>query len=125
PIPFEVSVTVAGEEITVDWTGTSPEIKAGINAPVPFTKAAVYTAIRSIMASDIPNAQGFTRPIRIVAPEGTIVNPRPPAACGARGITGFRMIDCLMGAFAQAVPEQVAADGSGGSTIPAIGGTQE
>lgn len=106
----------------VDWTGTSPEVRAGINAPVPFTKAAVYAAIRSVLSQDIPNAQGFTRPIRIVAPEGTIVNPRSPAACGARGITGFRMVDCLMGALAQALPEKVAADGSGGSTIPAIGG---
>ncbi len=122
PIPFRVSVTVSGEEITVDWTGTSPEIKAGINAPVPFTKAAVYASIRSVLSADIPNAQGFTRPISVIAPKGTIVNPRSPSACGARGITGFRMIDCLMGALAQAVPERVAADGSGGSTIPSIGG---
>lgn len=122
PIPFCVTLTVSGDEVEVDWTGTSPEVRAGINAPVPFTKAAVYAAIRSVLSQDIPNAQGFTRPIRIVAPEGTIVNPRSPAACGARGITGFRMVDCLMGALAQALPEKVAADGSGGSTIPAIGG---
>lgn len=123
PIPFCVALTVSGDEVEIDWTGTSPEVRAGINAPVPFTKAAVYAAIRSVLSQDIPNAQGFTRPIRIVAPEGSIVNPRSPAACGARGITGFRMIDCLMGALAQALPERVAADGSGGSTIPAIGGT--
>lgn len=123
PIPFCVSLTVSGDEVEVDWTGTSPEVRAGINAPVPFTRAAVYAAIRSVLSQDIPNAQGFTRPIRVTAPLGTIVNPRPPAACGARGITGFRMIDCLMGALAQAVPDKVGADGSGGATIPAIGGT--
>lgn len=122
PIPFCVSLAVSGDEVEVDWTGTSPEVRAGINAPVPFTRAAVYAAIRSVLSQDIPNAQGFTRPIRVIAPEGTIVNPRSPAACGARGITGFRMIDCLMGALAQAVPDKVGADGSGGATIPAIGG---
>jgi N-methylhydantoinase B len=61
----------------------------------------------------------------VVAPLGTIANPRPPAACGARGITGFRMIDCLMGALAQAVPDRVPADGSGGSTLPSIGGIHD
>ena len=123
PILFSVRVTVKDEEVVVDWTGTSPEVGAGINAPFPFTKAAVYTSLRSVMSEDIPNAQGFTNPITVIAPEGTIVRPQSPAACGARGITGFRMIDCLMGALAQAWPDRVAADGSGGSTIPAIGGT--
>jgi len=122
PIPFRVALTVKGDRAIVDWTGTSPQVPAGINSPVPFTYAAVYTALRSVLSSDIPNAQGFTRPIEVVAPLGTIANPRPPAACGARGITGFRMIDCLMGALAQAVPERVPADGSGGSTLPSIGG---
>jgi N-methylhydantoinase B len=122
PIAFRVALTVKGDRALVDWTGTSPQVPAGINSPVPFTYAAVYTALRSVLSSDIPNAQGFTRPIEVIAPLGTIANPRPPAACGARGITGFRMIDCLMGALAQAVPERVPADGSGGSTLPSIGG---
>jgi N-methylhydantoinase B len=123
PIPFKVALTVQGSEITVDWTGTAAQVKAGINAPVPFTKAAVYAALRSVMTSEVPNCQGFTRPITIIAPPGTVANPLPPAACGARGITGFRMIDCLLGALAQAVPERVTADGQGGSTLPSFGGT--
>jgi N-methylhydantoinase B len=125
PIPFRVALTVRADEITVDWTGTSPEVRAGINAPMPFTHAASYAAIRSVLSPDIPNAQGFTRPIRVIAPAGSIVNPRPPAACGARGITGFRMMDCVMGALAQALPGRVPADGSGGSTLPTIGGRQD
>ncbi|MFM8680611.1 MAG: hydantoinase B/oxoprolinase family protein, partial [Alphaproteobacteria bacterium] len=75
PIPFRVALTVRGDEIVVDWTGTSPEVRAGINSPVPFTNAASWAAIRSVLSPDIPNAQGFTRPIRVVAPPGTIVNP--------------------------------------------------
>jgi N-methylhydantoinase B len=121
-VRFEVAVTISGSEVTVDWTGSSAQVNGGINAPIPFTRAAVYAALRSVMASDVPNCEGFTRPIRIVAPEGTVVNPRPPAACGARGISGFRMIDCLFGALAQAVPERVTADGSGGSSLPTFAG---
>lgn len=122
PIRFSVAVTISGSDVTVDWTGTSPVVRGGINSPFPFTKAAAYAALRSVLGVDVPNAQGFTRAIRVVAPRNSIVNPLPPAACGARGITGFRMIDCIMGALAQALPERIPADGSGGSTIPSIGG---
>ena len=120
PIEFRVALTIEGDQAVVDWSGTSGQVKGGINAPVPFTRAASYTALRSVMASEIPNCHGFRRAIRIEAPPGTIVNPVPPGACGARGITGFRMIDCLFGALAQAVPDRVAADGSGGSTLPTL-----
>jgi N-methylhydantoinase B len=122
PVPFHVALTVRGSEIIVDWSGTSPQVKAGINAPVPFTKAAVYTALRSVMTSEVPNCQGFTRPVTVIAPAGTVANPLPPAACGARGISGYRMIDCLLGALAQAVPDRVTADGQGGATLPSFGG---
>jgi len=125
PIKFCVALTVAGDEVTVDWTGTSGQIKGGINAPLPFTKAAANVALRSVLAVDVPNAQGFTRAIKLIAPPGSIVNPLAPAACGARGITGFRMIDCLMGALAKAVPARIPADGSGGATLPAIGGIHD
>lgn len=122
PVRFEVAVTISGSEALIDWTGTSPQVKGGINAPIPFTRAAVYAALRCVMGSDVPNCQGFTRPIRVVAPEGTVVNPVSPGACGARGISGFRMIDCMFGALAQAVPGRVAADGSGGSSLPTFAG---
>ncbi|MBV9813986.1 MAG: hydantoinase B/oxoprolinase family protein, partial [Acetobacteraceae bacterium] len=125
PIPFQVAVTVRGSEIHVDWTGTSPQVRAGINAPVPFTRAAVYAALRSVLDVDMPNCEGFTRPISVNAPVGSIANPLPPAACGARGITGFRMMDCMFGALAQALPDRVPADGSGGSTLPSFGGAHD
>ena len=122
PIAFHVKLTIRGDEAIVDFTGTSAQVKGGINSPIPFTKAAAYTALRSVLKSEIPNAQGFTRAITVIAPSGSIANPVSPAACGARGITGFRMIDCLMGALAQAVPDRVPADGNGGATLPSIGG---
>ena len=125
PILFQLKLTVQGDEIIVDWTGSSAAVKGGINSPLPFTKAAAYTAIKCVMADDIPNSHGFTRPIRVIAPEDTVVNPRLPFPCGARGISGFRMIDCLFGALAQAVPDRVTADGNGGSTLVGYGGYQE
>jgi N-methylhydantoinase B len=88
PIRFEVALTVDGTEVTVDWTGTAAQVPAGINAPVPFTKAAVYAALRAVMTSDIANCTGFTRPITIVAPAGTVANPTSPAACGRGGSAG-------------------------------------
>lgn len=122
PIAIKVSLTISGERAIVDWAGSSPQVKGGINAPFPFTKAATYAALRSIVSPDIPNCHGFTRAISVTAPSGTIVNPTSPAACGARGITGFRMIDCLLGALAKAVPERVNADSAGGSSLPTFSG---
>ena len=122
PVEFHVAVTVRGEELTVDWTGTSPQVKGGINTPLSFCKSNVYAALRSIMPPDVPNCHGYTRPIHVIAPAGSVLNARYPAPCGARGITGYRIVDCIFGALAQAVPDQVAADGAGGSTLPSFGG---
>ena len=121
-IVFDLEVTVKGGEIVVDWTGTSPQVKGAINCPVPFTKSAAYLAVKCLAEQEIPNFEGFTRPIQVIAPLGSIVNPRLPGACNARAIVGFRMLDALFGAFAQAVPARVPAAGEGGVSFPAIGG---
>ena len=121
-IVFHVSLTVGGDEVVVDWTGSSSQVKGGVNAPLAFTKAATFAALRSVMGSEVPNCHGYTRAITVTAPERTIVNAVHPAACGARGISGFRMIDCLFGALAKAVPEKVAADGCGGATLATFAG---
>ena len=125
PVVLRAAVTVAGDAIEIDWTGTSDQIKGGINPTFPFTKAACYAALRSMMTSDIPNCHGFTVPITVTAPEGSLVKPVFPAPCGARGITGYRIIDCLFGALAPALPERVPADNAGGSTLPTIAGYRD
>lgn len=122
PIVFQVKLVIQGDEVLVDWSGTSPQVKGGINSPFPFTKAASYTALRSVMSTDLPNCQGYTRAIKVFAPEGTVANPVAPAACGARGISGFRMIDCLFGALAKALPDRIPADNCGGATLIGFGG---
>ena len=122
PVTIQVELEVHGDRITVDFSGSSPQVKAGINSPLPFTKSATFGAIRQIMDPAIPNCDGYTRLIEVRAPEASVVNPRLPAACGARGITGFRVIDAVLGALSQAVPHLVPADGEGGNTILSIGG---
>ncbi len=125
PVILNVAVTIEGGHAVVDWTGSSDQIEGGINSTFPFTKACAYAAIRSLMQADVPNCHGFTEAIEVRAPEGSVVRPTSPGPCGARGITGYRMIDCLFGALAQAAPDRVTADGSGGSTLPTISGMHE
>ena len=122
PMVIKVALTIINNRVTVDFSGSSKQMKAGINSPLPFTKASVYGALRLVMHPDIPNSEGYTRLIEVVAPPGTVVNPVSPAPCGARGITGFRVMDTVLGALAKAVPSKVPADGEGGNTIISIGG---
>ena len=106
----------------MDWEGSSEQVSGGVNPSFPFTKSCAYAALRSILSADIPNCEGFSRPITVNAPLGSILNPKFPAPCGARGITGYRMIDCLFGALSAALPDSVTADTTGGSTLPTISG---
>ena len=120
PVRIAVAVHVAGDTLTVDLDGTAPQVAGAINATLSFAKSAAYFTVRAIMDADVPNNAGFFRPIRVIAPEGSLLNPRPPGACAARGVSGFRLIDALFGALAQAVPERVRAAGEGGTTSYSI-----
>ncbi len=121
-VTIQVSVEIAGDRVIVDFAGSSPQVQAGINSPLPFTKSAVYGTIRNVLDAPIPNSAGYFRVVEVRAPEGSIVNPVSPGACGARGITGFRVVDAVMGALAQAAPDRVPADGEGGNSIISMGG---
>jgi N-methylhydantoinase B len=122
PVVICVALTVRGDHAEVDFEGSSPQVPGGINSPLPFTKSAVYGAMRLAMDPAIPNSAGYFRAITVRAPEASVVNPSLPAACGARGITGFRVMDAVLGALAQVRPERIPADGEGGNSIVSIGG---
>jgi N-methylhydantoinase B len=122
PIPLMVTITKSGDSVLVDWTGTSPQVKGAINNTLSYTKSASYCAIRSILPQNIPTNEGVFRAIGVTAPAGTIANGVLPAACAARGLTGFRMVDCLFGALAKMLPDQVFAASDGGNTGVSIGG---
>jgi N-methylhydantoinase B len=122
PIRIAVAVTIKDDEVDIDLSGTSPQVPAAINCPIAMVNSAAYCAIRCMTSTSIPNCQGYMRPITIRAPEGTIVNPLPPAACAARGVIGYRVFDAILGALAQVVPDKVTAGGEGGPTLLSIGG---
>ena len=122
PIPIRATLHVEGDRITVDFAGSGGQVRGAINCPMPFTKSAAYACVRCVMPTDIPNNEGHFRPIEVRAPEGTIVNPRPPAPVAARGLTGFRIANAVLGALAQAVPERVPAAEAGGDTGVSLAG---
>ena len=122
PIRLFVTIKKTGDKMLVDWTGTSPQVKGAINNTLSYTKAASYTGIRSVLPPGIPNNEGVFRAIEVICPPGTVGNGVLPAACAARGLTGFRMTDCMFGALAMMLPDKVKAAGDGGNTGVSIGG---
>jgi len=122
PMTIGVEVRIEGDGLTIDLDAPA-QVAAGLNCPVGLVFAACYCAVRQVVELSIPNCEGYMRPIEIRAPEGTIVNPVLPAACGARGVVGYRVFDTVMGALAKAVPGQVIAAGEGGPTLISIGGS--
>ena len=122
PIRLTCRIEKKGDRMVVDWTGTSDQVRGAINNTLSFTKAASYTAIRSVLPQGIPNNEGVFRVIDVIAPPGTIANGVLPAACAARGLTGFRMVDCAFGALAMMLPDRVCAASDGGNTCITIGG---
>jgi N-methylhydantoinase B len=125
PLPICVTITISGDEIQLDFAGTANQIEAGINCPIAMVHSSAYCAIRCLVREDIPNCEGYMRPIRISAPLGSIVNPRPPAACGARGALGYRVFDTIMGALAKGKPHDVIAGCDGGPLLFAVGGRHQ
>jgi N-methylhydantoinase B len=122
PIRLECAIEKRGDRFYVDWSGTSPQVRGALNSTLSFTLAATYTAIKSILPPDLPNCEGAFRPIEVIVPAGTVLNGVMPAACAARGLTGFRAVDACFGALAQLYPERVPAAGDGGNTGISIGG---
>jgi N-methylhydantoinase B len=122
PIPIRCRVTVSGDRLHVDFAGSSPQVKGAINSTLSFVKSATYLSIRCALDRDVPNNAGVYRCITVSAPEGSILNPRMPAPVAARALTGYRVVDVVLGALAQIVPEKVMAAGEGGNTVVVLGG---
>ena len=122
PIRLVCTVRKHGESMEVDWTGSAPQVKGAINNTWSYTAAASFTAVKSVLSINMPNNDGVFRPIQVIAPPGTITNGRLPAACAARGLTGFRAADCCFGALAKLYPDRVFAASEGGNTGVTIGG---
>ncbi len=122
PIPIVCRITVKGDHLWVDFTGSSPQVRGAINATLSIVKSATYLTIRCALDHDVPNNAGVYRCITVTAPEGSILNPVMPAPVAARALTGYRVVDTVMGALAQIAPARLMAAGEGGNTVVAIGG---
>jgi len=108
------AVEVQGSDIIVDLSGSSPQVDWGGNVVYNFTYAYVHMAIKSIFDPELPNNDGSTAPIRLLAPEGSVINCRFPAAVAARMQVGHFLTEIIYRALAPALPDRVAA-GSGGT----------
>ncbi|MBN3787316.1 hydantoinase B/oxoprolinase family protein [Burkholderia sp. Ac-20353] len=122
PIPIKCAITVAGSRLSIDFAGSSPQVRGAINSTLSFVKSATYLSVRCVLDADVPNNAGVYRCIDITAPEGSILNPRMPAPVAARALTGYRVVDCVFGALAQIAPKKVMAAGEGGNTVIALSG---
>jgi N-methylhydantoinase B len=128
PVRIAVALTFqpapAGKPlVTVDFTGSSPQVAGSINAVDAITFSACFYVFRCLLQEDVPAAAGLMRPVRMIAPSGTVVNARPPAAVAGGNVeTSQRIVDVLLRALAQALPDRVPAGSSGTMNNLTIGG---
>jgi N-methylhydantoinase B len=122
PIPIAVAITVHDDHVTVDYEGSSPQVRGAINATRSYTHSCTYLSVRCALKGDVPNNAGVFRCIEVRVPEGSVLNPQMPAAVAARALTGYRVCDAMFGALAQIVPDRMPAAGEGGNTVVCLSG---
>ena len=109
PFVFKIALTVKGDEIVADYTGSSPQQPRAINCVMAYTYAMTAYAVRCALLPGLPNNEGMYRPIRVEAPEGSILNPRFPAAVVSRATTGHYVPALVLGALHRVIPDRVMA----------------
>lgn len=123
PVPITVTITITGDQIIVDFKGTSEQRPGCINAPEAVTISAVLYTIRCIVGDQAPPNQGCLRPISIRTPKKSLVNPVPPGGVSGGNVeTSQRITDVLFAAFAKALPETMPAPSQGTMNNLLIGG---
>ena len=121
PILINCTVTVKGDTIAIDYTGSSAQVPRAVNVVPIYTFAYSAFAVKALLCPDVPNNEGSFLPISTSAPEGSIFNPRYPAASGGRGMIGHMMVPAIMMALAEVLPERAIAEGSSNSSITVTG----
>ncbi|MGI8913205.1 MAG: hydantoinase B/oxoprolinase family protein [Chloroflexota bacterium] len=121
-LPIQVTLTIAGDMLTLDFTGSAPECAGSLNAVAAITRSACLYCLRCLMDPDAPTNEGCFAPLRFILPEGSIVNARRPRAVAAGNVeTSQRIVDVVFGALAQAAPDRVPAAGQGTMNNTLIG----
>ena len=105
PMRLQVSAEVRDGTLTIDFTGTSDQRPNGLNNPVASTISMVHYAVKVVFTPDLPQNEGCNRPVRIIVPEGSILNPREPAAVSVRHLTQQAVADVVLKALAPMAPE--------------------
>jgi N-methylhydantoinase B/oxoprolinase/acetone carboxylase alpha subunit len=124
PIHIRCSMTIAGDSATVDFTGSDPQTAGGVNANLAITLSATLYAFRCLVPDDVLYNDGIARPIRVIAPEGSVVNAsHPSAVAGGNVETSQRITDVVLGALAQALPQTIPAASQGTMNNVTLGGT--
>ena len=123
PIEIRVAIEIEDDTALVDFTGTAGQVRGSVNAIYAITLSAVFYTFRCIAGADVPANAGCLEPIRVIAPEGSVVNAKFPAAVAGGNVeTSQRIVDVLLGALAQACPDQIPAASSGTMNNLTIGG---
>jgi len=124
PVRIAAMLTLDGRSARVDFTGSAPQTRGPVNAVLAVTRAATLYAVRCVLAEDVPVNDGLLRVVEVVAPAGSVVNPRPPAAVSAGNVeTSQRIVDVVLGAFSRALPGRIPAASSGTMNNLLVGGT--
>lgn len=121
-VPIHLKITIKGDTATYDFTGTAPQVRGSMNNPFGTSWATAMIGLRFITDLDIPKNQGSFRALKIILPEGSLLNPVLPAATGSRGATMGRQMDVILGAEAALAPDKVPACASQVDTLLNIGG---
>jgi N-methylhydantoinase B len=123
PLPIRVTIRIRGERAEVDFTGSAPQCAGSVNAVAAIAESAVYYVFRCLLDEQVPATSGLLEPIRVIAPEGTIVNARPPAAVAGGNVeTSQRMVDTLLRALSRAIPARIPAASQGTMNNFTLGG---
>jgi N-methylhydantoinase B/oxoprolinase/acetone carboxylase alpha subunit len=124
PVKIQAAIRIKGSSAEVDFTGSEPQTQGSVNANYAIALSATMYVFRCIIPGDVPYNSGLLRPIRLLAPEGSIVNARRPAAVAAGNVeTSQRITDVLLGALAKAIPGRIPAASSGTMNNVTFGGT--
>ena len=122
PVAIKVRLEVRDDSFFFDFTGSDPQVKGPLNAPLSKAWTTVFYCVRCVLPDDIPFNDGLTRVVEVFAPEGCLLNPHHPAPVNARSVTVNRVADAVLGALALAVPEKVGAQCCGVPVGVSFGG---
>jgi N-methylhydantoinase B len=123
PLRVRVKIQIGGGRAQVDYTGSSPQCAGNVNAVEAIAVSAVFYVFRCLLSDDVPATSGLLAPIRVIAPAGTVVNARPPAAVAGGNVEmSQRMVDTLLRAMAKAAPRRIPAASQGTMNNLTLGG---